>query len=77
MTPEMNWSNIEIDHVKAVCMFDVSDDQQLKAPFSWKNAQSLLKHDDHQKGTKFIFLDYQLQYIKAYQFIELKEERLN
>ena len=23
-TPEMNWSNIEIDHVKPVCMFDVT-----------------------------------------------------
>ena len=39
MTPEMNWSNIEIDHVKAICMFDVSDDEQLKEPFSWKNTQ--------------------------------------
>ena len=23
-TPEMNWSIIEIDHVKPICMFDVS-----------------------------------------------------
>ena len=27
MTPEMNWSNIEKDHVKANCIFDVSDDE--------------------------------------------------
>ena len=27
MTPEMNWSNIEIDHVKAICLFDVSKDE--------------------------------------------------
>ena len=26
MTPEMNWSNIEIDHVKPICMFDISKD---------------------------------------------------
>ena len=24
MTPEMNWNNIEIDHVKAISLFDVS-----------------------------------------------------
>ena len=29
MTPEMNWSNIEIDHVKAICMFDVTKDDEL------------------------------------------------
>ena len=31
---EMNWSNIEIDHVKPICLFDVSDDEQLKEAFS-------------------------------------------
>ena len=34
MTPEMNWSNIEIDHVKAICMSDVSKDEELKEAFS-------------------------------------------
>ena len=24
MTPELNWSNIELDHLKTICMFDVS-----------------------------------------------------
>ena len=48
-TPEVNWSNIEIDHVKAICRFGVSDDEQLKESFSWKNTQALLKHDHHQK----------------------------
>ena len=70
-TPDMTWDNIEIDHVKAICMFDVSDDEQLKEAFSWKNTQPLLKHDHRQKGTKFTFLDYQLQLIKAYQFLKL------
>ena len=76
-TPEMNWSNIEVDHIKPICMFDVSDVEQLKEAFSWKNTQPLLKQDNRQKGTKFIFLDYQLQFIKAYQFIKLNEERFN
>ena len=76
-TLEMNRENIEIDHVKPICLFDVSDDEQLKEAFSWKNTQPLLKHDHQQKGIKFNFLDYQLDFIKAYQFIELNEERFN
>ena len=52
-TPEMNWTNIEIDHVKPICMFDVSDDEQLKEAFSWKNTQLLLKQDHRLKGIKF------------------------
>ena len=28
MTPEMNWLNIEIDHVKPSSMFDVSKDKE-------------------------------------------------
>ena len=75
LTPEMNWSNIEIDHVKTICMFDVSKDEKLSEAFNWKNTQPLLKNDHQQKGTKFNFLDYQLQFIKAYQFIKLNEKR--
>ena len=39
-TPEMNWSNIETDHVKAIYMFDVADDEQLKEAFNWKKKLS-------------------------------------
>ena len=74
MTSEMNWSNIEIDHVKPICLFDVSKDEELKEAFSWKNIQPLLKHDYQLKGTKFNFPDYQLQFIKAYQFIKLDDQ---
>ena len=77
-SPEMNWLNIEIDHAKPICMFDKSKDEELKKAFSWKNTQPLLKHDHQLKGIKFNFPDYQLQFIKAYQFLELnEEERLN
>ena len=77
MTPEMTWSNIEIDHVKAICLFDLSKDEELREAFNWKNTQPLLRKDHQLKGTKFNFLDYQLQFIKAYQFIKLNEERFN
>ena len=76
-TPEMNWDNIEIDHVKAICLFDVTKDEELREAFNWKNTQPLLKQDNRQKGAKFNFLDYQLQFIKAYQFIKLNEEGFN
>ena len=56
-TPEMNWLNIEIDHVKPICMFNVSDNEQLKHAFSWQNTQPLLKKYHQLKGTKFNFLD--------------------
>ena len=75
MTPDMTWGNIEIDHIKPICMFDVTKDEELREAFNWKNTQPLLKEVHQQKGTKFNFLDYQLQFIKAYQFIKLNEER--
>ena len=40
--PGMNWSNIEIDHVKPFCLFDVTKDEEIKEAFSWKNTQPLL-----------------------------------
>ena len=77
MTLEMNWSKIEIDYVKPFCMVDVTKDEELREAFSWKNTQPLLKQNHQQKGTKFNFLSYLLQCIKAYQFLKLNEERLN
>ena len=77
-TPEMNWENFEIDHVKPICKFDVTKDDELREAFNWKNTQPLLKQDHQQKGSKFNFLNYKLQFIKAYQFLKLnEEERLN
>ena len=52
MTPEMNWTNIEIDHVKAICLFDVSKDEELREAFDWENTQSLLKSDHQQKAKR-------------------------
>ena len=74
MTPEKNWQNIETDRVKAICLIVISKDEELKDAFCWKIAQPLLKHDHQLKGTKFNFLDYQLQPVKAYKFLKLNEE---
>ena len=75
MTPEMNWSNIEINHVKAICLFDVSKDEELREAFNWKNTQPLLKEVHQRKGIKFNFLDYQVQFIKAYHILKLIDQQ--
>ena len=77
MTPEMNWTNIEINHLKTICVFNVSKDKELEEAIFWKITQPLLKKDHRQKGNEYEFLDYQLQCIKANQFIRLNEERFN
>ena len=69
MTAEMNFNNIHIDHVKPISSFDVSNDNELLKAFNWKNTQPLLKEDNFIKSNKLNELDYQLQFIKAYQFI--------
>ena len=43
MTPDMIWDNIEIDHVRPISSFDISDDEQLKEAFNWRNTQPLLR----------------------------------
>ena len=66
MIPEMNWSNIEIDHVKPICIFIICDVEEIKLAFNWKNTQPLLKEVPSRKGVKFKLLEYQLQFIKAF-----------
>ena len=51
----MNWANTEIDHVKAISMFIISDDVELKLAFNWKNTQSLFKVVHSQKEVEFNF----------------------
>ena len=74
MNPDMNWTNIEIDHVQPICMFDFLKDKELKQAFCRKNTQSLLEQDHQQTGNKVNFLEYQFQFIKAYQFVKLNDQ---
>ena len=37
MFPDMTWDNIETDQVRPISSFDVSDDEQLKEAFDWRN----------------------------------------
>ncbi len=70
MTPEMNFKNIHIDHVKPISSFDISNDNELLEAFNWKNTQPLLTEDNLRKSNKLNELDYQIQFIKAYEFIK-------
>ena len=54
LTPELNWTNTVIDHVKPICLFDISKDEESKEAFPWKYSQPLLKHDHQPKGKKLI-----------------------
>ena len=74
MIPEMKSNNIDIDHVKPICMFDISKEDEIKEAFCWKNTQPLHKQDHLHKGTEFNILDYQLHFIRAYQFIKLIDQ---
>ena len=77
MTPEMNWSKIEIDHVKPICMFDISNHEELGECFNWKKHSAVVKRYTSTGGRTFNFVDYQQQFIKAYQFLKLNEEGYN
>ena len=76
-TPEMNWRTLEIDHVKPICLFDVSKEEELKEAFSSKNTQPIIKKIHKQKGIEYNSLDYQLHNIRSYQFLKMNEEGLN
>ena len=66
----MNWTNIEIDHGKRICLFDISKDKELEEAFCWKNTQLLFKEVHQRKGIKLNFLVYLIQFIKSYQFLK-------
>ena len=43
MTPAMIWENIDVDHVKTISSFYVSNDEELREALLWNITQTLLK----------------------------------
>ena len=74
LTPEMNWQNIHVDHVRAISSFDVSKEDELFKAFNWRNCQPLLKEDNLKKGSRYSEEEYKLQFIKAEEFLKLNGE---
>ena len=68
MTPEMNWNNIHVDHVKPISSFKISNDNELLEAFNWRNTQPLLKIDNLKKSKKYNESDYNNQFKKAREF---------
>ena len=76
MSPEMNWSNIEYDHVKRFSIFDVSKGGGLREAFIWTTPQSLLKQVHLHKGIKFDFSRILITFHQNLLIYQTKSRRL-
>jgi hypothetical protein len=56
-TPDMTWENYgeywEIDHIKPIASFNLSQEDQLYECFHYTNTQPLLKVDNREKSNKY------------------------
>ena len=53
MIPELTWKNIDLDHVRPLSLFRLTDPEQLKEAAHFSNIQPLLKHDNGKKGSRY------------------------
>ena len=53
MSPEMNWKNIKLDHVRPQSSFDLTDPNQLKEASHFSNIQPLLEQDNRKRGSRY------------------------
>ena len=67
-TPQVNWMNIELDHVRPLSSFDLTNPEQLKEASYYTNIQPLLKNDNRSKGSKFHEHDLVFQRDKVYEY---------
>ena len=49
----MEWNNIELDHVKPLSSFDLTDINQLQQADHYTNIQPLLAKDNRTKGDRY------------------------
>jgi hypothetical protein len=48
-----NYNELEVDHIKPISIYDLTDLTQLKECFNYKNLQPLSKIDNQQKSNKY------------------------
>ena len=72
-TLEKRKSFIEKHNVKPTSSFDKFSNNETKEAFHGTNTRPLSKENHHQKGKKCSFLDYRLQFIRAYQILKLNK----
>ena len=68
MTSEMTWNNIDLDHVRPLSSYDLTDPEQLKEASHFSNIQPLLKEDNRSKGSKYHEHDLAVQKEKVYDY---------
>ena len=67
-SPEMNWKNIDLDHVHPLSSFNQADPNQLKEASHFSNIQPLLKQDNRKKGSRYHEHDLAVQKEKVYDY---------
>jgi hypothetical protein len=75
-TPEMNWNNIHIDHIRPLSSFTNLEQDQYKA-CNWKNLQPLLEKDNLEKQDNWDGTDENLTYSRQSLTPESKRELFN
>ena len=68
----MSWSNIEIDKVKPICVFDVSNTDKVKETFNSIKTQPLLKTVHQHRGTKPNIFVYVLQFTSGLSIYQIE-----
>ena len=68
MTSDMTWDTIELDHVRPLSSFDLTNPKQLKEAAHYSNIQPLLKSDNRKKGSNYHEIDLLVQIAKLYQY---------
>ena len=51
---DMNYGEWEIDHIRPICSFDLTDMEQMKQCFHYTNMQPLWREENQAKGTKWL-----------------------
>ena len=72
MTPEITWKNLELDHVRPLSSFDLTDPNQPKEASHFSNIQPLLKQDNRKEGSRYHEHDLMIQNEKLFEYVYFK-----
>ena len=68
MTPEMTWKSIDLDHVRPLSSFDLTNREQLKEAAHYTNIQPLLKSKNRKKSSRLHEHDLAIQRNNIYEY---------
>ena len=72
MSPEMTWDIVELDHVRPLSSFDLTNPEQLREGAHFSNIQPILKSDNRKKGSKIDNHDLTIDREKVYLYLYYK-----